>query len=108
MFAPRSYALASGLRGFPSSSLRVRIVEVLSDGQHVNVLTADLLSVGVPLTIDVSRLSPIDGEGEAAVEAETSAHDDWLLHHTAEDCGATCFVHAVPAFQRIGLDREGA
>lgn len=56
-FAPDSYALASGLRGFSSSSLRVRIVKVLPD-ETVAVRTADLRDAGTLLCLDPAQLTP--------------------------------------------------
>jgi hypothetical protein len=60
MVASPMYALASGLVGFSSSTLRVRVTEV-RDG-YAWVRTADLLSAGVPLTLRADQISPIESE----------------------------------------------
>jgi hypothetical protein len=49
------YALASALRGFASSTLRVRVVR--EDERYAWVVTADLLDAGTPLTIDRAQLA---------------------------------------------------
>lgn len=51
-----SLALASGLRGFPSSILRVRVERI--EGSNVWVRTADLLDAGTPLVLDASQVEP--------------------------------------------------
>ena len=48
------YAIASNLRGFRASSLRVRILRV--SGDYVWVRTADLLDVGTNLVLDASQV----------------------------------------------------
>lgn len=63
--APGSYALASGLVGFTSPRLRVRIVELCSDGIHANVLTAEQGEPFVPLTLRVDTLEPTERPGSA-------------------------------------------
>jgi hypothetical protein len=65
------YAVAHRLIGFRSSSLRVRIVEQLSNGDF-NVVTADLLDAGTPLTLSASQV-----EGEALVTV--TRHRDGLV-----------------------------
>ena len=57
------YALASGLVGFPSSSLRVRVVR--TDARYVWVVTADLLDAGTPLTLNAGQVAPLDGRRTA-------------------------------------------
>jgi hypothetical protein len=54
----RTHLLASGLRGFASSSLRVRLVETLRDGS-VAVVTADLLDAGTPLVLSPSQVEEV-------------------------------------------------
>lgn len=51
------YGLASRLRGFRSTSLMVRIVGTPAPGL-VQVVTADLLDVGTPLTLDAAQVAP--------------------------------------------------
>lgn len=63
------YALASGLVGFSSSTLRVRVTEI-RDG-YAWVVTADLLSAGVPLTLDASQIKRLDEASEIVVA-------DWI------------------------------
>lgn len=50
------YAVASGLRGFRSDRLRVRVTR-LEDG-FAWVRTADLLDAGTPLTLDAGQIAP--------------------------------------------------
>ena len=52
-----SYALASGLIGFPSTSLRVRVVEV-HNTEAVTVRTTDLQDAGTVLNLKASQLTP--------------------------------------------------
>ena len=49
------YAVASGLRGFRSSTLRVRVTD-RRDGL-VWVRTADLLDAGTPLVLDEAQVA---------------------------------------------------
>ncbi len=49
------YAIASGLRGFRSTSLRVRITR--RDSGMVWVRTADLLDAGTALVLNASQVS---------------------------------------------------
>lgn len=56
----KMYALAHGLRGFGSDTLRVRVEEV-RDG-HAWVVTADLSSAGVPLTLRESQIEWLDDD----------------------------------------------
>lgn len=49
------YAIASGLVGFPVSSLRVKIER--SEGRYVWVRTADLCDAGTSLVLDASQVS---------------------------------------------------
>ena len=48
------YALASGLVGFRSSTLRVRVTR--EEGPYVWVVTADLMDAGTPLTLDAAQV----------------------------------------------------
>ena len=64
------YALASGLRGFQSDSLRVRITR--QEPGYVWVITADLLDAGTKLVLDPSQVEP---EQPATV----TAHRDGLV-----------------------------
>ena len=57
------YALASRLVGFTSTTLRVRVVEI-RDG-YAWVVTADLASAGVPLTLDADQVEPLDAAASA-------------------------------------------
>ena len=54
------YAVASGLKGFRSSSLRIRVERDLGD--VVIVRTADLLDAGTPLALDRSQVRPETAE----------------------------------------------
>jgi hypothetical protein len=54
------YGIASGLRGFASSTLRVRITR--TQGSYVWVVTADLLDAGTPLTLDASQVTAEEPE----------------------------------------------
>ena len=54
------YAIATGLRGFRSSSLRVRIER--TEGSIVWVRTADLLDAGTPLILDASQVTAEEAE----------------------------------------------
>ena len=49
-------ALASGLVGFPSTTLRVRVTR--TEGNYAWVVTADLLDAGTKLVLDASQVSP--------------------------------------------------
>ena len=49
------YALATNLRGFASTQLRVKVTE-LSD-RYAWVVTADLLDAGTPLTLDRAQVA---------------------------------------------------
>ena len=49
-------ALASGLVGFPSTTLRVRVTR--TEGAYVWATTADLLDAGTKLVLDASQVSP--------------------------------------------------
>lgn len=51
-----TYAIASGLVGFRSSSLRVRVER--TQGDYAWVRTADLLDAGTPLVLNASQLEP--------------------------------------------------
>lgn len=61
-----SHAIATGLRGFPSSTMRVFVTRI--SGDYVWVRTADLLDAGTPLTLDISQVEP-----EAPVMVERHA-----------------------------------
>ncbi|MEA2107893.1 MAG: hypothetical protein U9P07_00520 [Pseudomonadota bacterium] len=50
------YAVAFGLKGFRSSSLRIRVERDLGD--VVIARTADLLDAGTPLALDRSQVRP--------------------------------------------------
>lgn len=50
------YAVASGLKGFRSSTLRVKITR--QEGQYTWVVTADLLDAGTPLVLDIAQVTP--------------------------------------------------
>lgn len=50
------YAVASGLKGFRSSTLRVKITR--QEGQYTWVVTADLLDAGTPLVLDTVQVTP--------------------------------------------------
>jgi len=50
------HALATGLIGFRSSTLRVRVIEI-RDG-YAWVITASLLDVGTKLVLDASQIIP--------------------------------------------------
>ena len=54
------HALATGLRGFQSSTLRVRVTR--TEGDYVWVVTADLQDVGTPLVLDASQIQPIESD----------------------------------------------
>lgn len=56
--APKSYALATALKGFKSSTLRVRVLEVRSGCAFV--VTADLSDVGTRLVLDPAQLTACD------------------------------------------------
>jgi len=58
------YALASGLRGFGSDTLRVRVLDE-KDG-YVWVVTADLRSSGVALTLNANQVKPLPDDGVMA------------------------------------------
>lgn len=60
-WAPGQYALANNLVGFASSTLRVRIEQVLSP-RDILVRTADLLNAGTLLNLNASQLQAIDNE----------------------------------------------
>ena len=53
---PNTYAVANGLRGFRSSSLRVLVTRV--ELPNVWIRTADLLDAGTPLVLDASQVTP--------------------------------------------------
>lgn len=50
------YAVASGLKGFRSSSLRIRVERDLGD--VVIARTADLLDAGTSLALDKAQIEP--------------------------------------------------
>lgn len=52
-----TYGLATGLRGFRSSRLRVAILR--REGDTVWVRTADLLDAGTPLTLRWQQIAPL-------------------------------------------------
>jgi len=56
MFQVNDYAIATGLRGFTSPNLRVRITRLQYD--YAWVVTADIQDAGTPLTLDLSQLQP--------------------------------------------------
>lgn len=55
---PTAYALATGLRGFRSDTLRVRVTEA-RDGL-VWVVTADLLDAGTFLVLNASQVEALE------------------------------------------------
>lgn len=60
------YAIATGLRGFASDSLRVLVVR--AEGPNVWVRTADLRDAGTPLVLDASQVTleeDLPSEGDA-------------------------------------------
>ncbi len=57
------YALATGLKGFESDTLRVKIVRM--DDNYAWVRTADLLDAGTVLVLDRSQI--MDEEPETAL-----------------------------------------
>ena len=59
------YAIAKNLRGFRSSTLRVRVLERRAG--HVWVRTADLLDAGTPLVLREENVEPEPGADVAAV-----------------------------------------
>jgi len=66
-----SYVLAQ-VRGFSASSLRCRVTRVDAAAGCVWVLTADLCSAGVPLTLDIAKV-------EAPPETESLRHKRGLV-----------------------------
>jgi hypothetical protein len=58
-------ALASGLLGFRSSTLRVRVLELRNGCAWI--VTADLLDVGTRLVIDERQLSALEEVGGAGL-----------------------------------------
>jgi hypothetical protein len=48
------YGLASGLVGFRSSDLRVKVTRI--DGNYIFVVTADLLDAGTALVLDAGQV----------------------------------------------------
>lgn len=52
------YAIASGLRGFRSSTLRVHVLRV--EGAYAWVRTADIQDAGTALVLDVSQIEYCD------------------------------------------------
>lgn len=61
------YTTASGLIGFQSTILRVRITR--TQGRNVWVTTADLLDSGTQLVIDASQVTP---EADAGAESHAA------------------------------------
>jgi len=61
------YAVASGLKGFRSSSLRIRVERDLGD--VVIARTADLLDAGTPLALDKAQVEP-DGADTVMVHSD--------------------------------------
>jgi len=54
------YFIASGLVGFTSDSLRVRLVRDFGNGKDVLVMTASLLDAGTTLLLNWSQLKPFE------------------------------------------------
>jgi len=54
------YAIATGLIGFSSDSLRVRIERRDALSGCVWVRTADLLDAGTPLVLDAAQVAPLE------------------------------------------------
>jgi len=50
------YAVASGLIGFRSSTLRVKVTR--QEGPYTWIVTADLLDAGTPLVLDTAQVTP--------------------------------------------------
>ena len=71
------YALAHNLIGFPCSTLRVKVTRL--EGEYVWVTTADLLSAGVPLTLDVKQVESEEEQAWAACVNAEYAHKDSLV-----------------------------
>jgi hypothetical protein len=65
------YGIASGLVGFRSTSLRVRIER--TEGEYVWVRTASLLDAGTPLVLRRAQVEP-ETDAEASVR-----HRDGLV-----------------------------
>jgi hypothetical protein len=57
------YAVAHGLKGFGTDSLRVRVTRIDVASNNVWVVTADLRDAGTPLTLDGSQIEP-ETQGE--------------------------------------------
>lgn len=55
-----THALAHDLIGFPTSTLRVRVLD--SNELYVWVITADLLDAGTRLVLDQAQIEPIRDE----------------------------------------------
>lgn len=54
------YAIASGLVGFKSDTLRVKVIR--SEGDYRWVVTADLQDAGTKLVLDASQVKPEEPE----------------------------------------------
>jgi hypothetical protein len=72
-----THALAHGLRGFASTTLRVMVTRIDEASGNVWVRTADLLDAGTPLVLDIKQ---VESEEEAAWAAdEALRHADGLV-----------------------------
>ena len=69
-----SYGLASGLVGFPTSELRVKVTEAARSG-HIWVMTADLADAGTPLVLREEQVQPL----EDYVSADAWQHKSGLV-----------------------------
>ncbi len=67
-----TYAIATDLKGFPTSTLRVKITRFIGYG-HYNVITADLRDSGTQLVLTEDQLQPCDDT------TETWIHKDGLV-----------------------------
>lgn len=72
MLSLPAYALASGLRGFASDSLRVKVTR--AEGPYVWVVTADLQDAGTPLTLNRSQVV-----FEEEMKSSSLQHKDGLV-----------------------------
>lgn len=67
-----TYAIATDLKGFPTSTLRVKITREIGHG-YFNVITADIRDSGTHLVLTEDQLQP------CADTAETWVHKDGLV-----------------------------
>jgi hypothetical protein len=69
---PNTYAIATGLVGFRSSELRVKVTR--AEGEYVWVVTADLQDAGTFLVLSASQV-----EAEPQATAEVLSHKTGLV-----------------------------